>query len=95
MTQPINPNMLPSGNRGAFSVDPMTSPTLPSRYYTDEAIYRDEMAMIHRRSWCYVGHVADVAEPGRYFTDTVGEQPVLVVRGHDNESTVNYPILAD
>ena len=85
MTQPINPSMLPSGNRGAFSVDPMTSPTLPSRYYTDEAIYRDEMEMIHRRSWCYVGHVADVAEPGMYFTDTVGEQPVLVVRGHDNE----------
>lgn len=85
MNQPVNLDKLPSGDRGTFSPDPMTSPTLPSRYYTDEAIYRAEMLTIHRKSWCYVGHISDVAEPGMYFTDIVGEQPVLVVRGHDQE----------
>ena len=92
MNQSIRPNLLPSGTRGAFSVDPMTSPTLPSRYYTDETIYRGEMRNIHRKSWCYVGHVADVAENGRYFTDTVGEQPILVVRGHDGEIRAFYNV---
>jgi choline monooxygenase len=92
MSQPIRPNALPSGHRGALTVDPMTSPTLPSRYYTDEDIYRAEMRQIHRRSWCYVGHVSDVARPGMYLTDTVGEQPILIVRGHDNEVRAFYNV---
>lgn len=85
MNRHTRPLELPQGERGRFTLDPMTSPTLPSRYYTDEAIYRAEMRQIHRKSWCYVGHVCDVAEPGMYFTDVVGEQPMLVVKGHDGE----------
>lgn len=77
-------DMLPTGERGQMSLDPLTSPTLPSRYYTDEGLYRQEMDQIHRKSWCYVGHISDVPEPGYYFTDTVGEQPVVVVRGTDD-----------
>lgn len=80
MTGPVASDHLPAGERGMMSGDPLASPTLPSRFYTDEAIYRAEMHAIHRKSWCYVGHVSDVAEPGMYFTDTVGEQPLFVVR---------------
>jgi choline monooxygenase len=83
---------LPDGERGAFTLDPMTSPTLPSRYYTDEAIYRAEMRQIHQKSWCYAGHVCDVAEPGMYFTDTVGEQPILVVKGQDGKVRAFYNV---
>ncbi len=83
---------LPRGERGSFTLDPMTSPTLPSRYYTDESIYRAEMRQIHQKSWCYVGHVCDVAEPGMYFTDVVGEQPVLVVKGQDGEIRAFYNV---
>jgi choline monooxygenase len=67
-----------------MSLDPLTSPTLPSRYYTDEGLYRTEMEQVHRKSWTYVGHVSDVPETGWYFTDTVGEQPIVVVRGGDD-----------
>ena len=83
MNKHAKPLQLPKGERGAFTLDPMTSPTLPSRYYTDESIYRAEMRQIHQKSWCYVGHVCEVAEPGMYFTDVVGEQPVLVARDTD------------
>ena len=83
MLKHLKPGHLPEGERGGFTLDPQTSPTLPSRYYTDPDIYAREMRAIHQRSWCYVGHICDVAEPGMYFTDTVGEQPVLVVKGQD------------
>ena len=92
MNKHAKPFQLPRGERGSFTLDPMTSPTLPSRYYTDEAIYRAEMRQIHQKSWCYVGHVCDVAEPGMYFTDVVGEQPVLVVKGQDGEIRAFYNV---
>ncbi|MGE0212047.1 MAG: aromatic ring-hydroxylating dioxygenase subunit alpha [Parvibaculaceae bacterium] len=83
---------LPAGNRGRVTLDPLSSPTLPSRYYTDVALYREEMRKVHQRSWCYVGHVSDVREPGMYFTDMVGEQPILVVRGQDGEVRAFYNV---
>ncbi|MEO1190659.1 MAG: aromatic ring-hydroxylating dioxygenase subunit alpha [Pseudomonadota bacterium] len=92
MEHVINPERLPTGVRGQFSLDPMNSPTLPSRYYTDPAIYELEMRHIHRKTWCYVGHVADVAKPGMYFTDLVGEQPIVVVRGDDEVIRCFYNI---
>ena len=83
---------LPSGDRGQVTLDASTSPTLPSRYYTDFEIFRAEMRQIHRKSWCYVGHVCDVAQPGMYFTDIVAEQPVLVVKGHDGVIRAFYNV---
>jgi choline monooxygenase len=77
-------HMLPTGERGRVTLDPLNSPTLPSRYYTDEGIYRQEMTHIHRKAWTYIGHVSDVPETGYYFTDSVGEQPIVVVRGGDD-----------
>lgn len=76
---------LPRGKRGEFSPDPLDSPTLPARYYTDPDIYRRELATIHYRSWCYVGHVTDLDGPGSYFADRVADQSIIVVRGRDDE----------
>ncbi len=76
-------NNLPKGNRGSFSIDPLDSPTLPSRYYTDNDIYQRELTHLHQKTWCYVGHISDVAEPRSYFTDTIAHQPVVVIKGDD------------
>jgi len=75
---------LPSGERGKFRADPLDSPTLPSRYYTDVELYQRELSAIHYRSWCYVGHVTDLDEPRSYFTDRVADQSIFVMRGHDD-----------
>ena len=48
MLKHLKPGHLPKGERGAFTLDPLTSPTLPSRYYTDPGIYAAEMRAIHR-----------------------------------------------
>ena len=75
---------LPSGNRGNFNVDALNSPTLPSRYYTDADLYRQELTAIHYKTWCYVGHVSDLDAPRSYFTDMVADQSIIVMRGGDD-----------
>lgn len=77
--------VLPSGERGAFTVDHLDSPTLPSRYYTDDDIHRRELQRIHYRSWCYAGHVGDLARPRDYFTDTIAGQPIVILRDGGGE----------
>ncbi|MDX1400806.1 MAG: aromatic ring-hydroxylating dioxygenase subunit alpha [Kiloniellales bacterium] len=72
-----------SGKRGPFTDEATTSFTLPSRYYTDEEIHRRELRNIFQKSWCYVGHITDLEEPGSYFVDNIAGQPVLVIRGQD------------
>jgi choline monooxygenase len=57
--------------------------TLPAAWYTDERTYRTETERIFRRSWQYVGLVEDVARVGDFFTSTVGEVPIVIVRAKD------------
>jgi phenylpropionate dioxygenase-like ring-hydroxylating dioxygenase large terminal subunit len=59
--------------------------TLPAEWYTDPAVFVREKARIFRRSWQYVGLTEQVAHPGDFFTATVGEVPVLVVKGKDGD----------
>lgn len=80
----ISLNTLPEGSRGKFRTNPLDSPTLPSRYYTDPELYRQELSAIHYRSWCYVGHTSDLSEPRSYFTDEIADQSIIVIKGIDN-----------
>jgi choline monooxygenase len=54
--------------------------TLPANWYTDPAIYALERERIFGRYWQYVGLAEQVAQPGDFFTCTVGEVPVVVTR---------------
>jgi phenylpropionate dioxygenase-like ring-hydroxylating dioxygenase large terminal subunit len=58
----------------------MAIDTLLWSWYTDPEIHRREQEHIFRRSWQYVGHVAQVDEPGARFAAAAGDVPVLVVR---------------
>lgn len=54
--------------------------TLPAEWYTDPAWFQLERRRIFRRSWHYVGHAAQVARPGNFFTSAVDNVSVVVVR---------------
>jgi len=54
--------------------------SLPSRWYTDPAITEREIALIFRKSWNYIGPLAELAEPGDYVTGQAGDVPIVVVR---------------
>lgn len=53
--------------------------------YTDPRVFADELARIWYRTWVYVGHESEVAEPGDYVRKTLGLQDVIMTRGADGE----------
>ena len=57
--------------------------TLPSTWYVDDTVFEAEKQRIFHRSWQYVGHTAQVAKPGDFFTCRLGDIPVIVVRDLD------------
>jgi phenylpropionate dioxygenase-like ring-hydroxylating dioxygenase large terminal subunit len=70
---------------GRFSDDPYRSYSLPGRFYYDAEIFAAEKLAIFNRTWQYVCHVSQVAEPGSYSVRDIGDQSVVVVRGEDSE----------
>lgn len=71
------------------SYDP-TSPleqawTIPAPWYTSEDIYELERQTVFARSWQLAGRVDQVSEPGQYVTSEIAGEPIVVVRGSDNE----------
>jgi carnitine monooxygenase subunit len=59
--------------------------SLPWSWYSDPAVLRLEQERIFRRLWQYVGHAAQVPEPGSFMARHAGEIPVLVVRDRKGE----------
>jgi choline monooxygenase len=57
--------------------------TPPSHRYTEARFLAEEKAKIFSRTWQLVGRTEQVKEPGQYFTATVGDEPLVVVRGMD------------
>lgn len=54
--------------------------TLPATWYTNPASFAREKARIFQRSWQYVGLIEQVAQPGDFFTCTLGDVPLVVTR---------------
>jgi choline monooxygenase len=61
--------------------------TLPSRYYHDAQIHRQELHNIFHKSWCYVGHASQVPNPGDYRVERIADQCIFLVR--DQNSILN------
>jgi choline monooxygenase len=59
--------------------------TIPSSYYVDRATFDAETRNVFARSWQLAGHAEQVRDVGQFFTTTVADEPLLVVRGADNE----------
>jgi choline monooxygenase len=59
--------------------------TPPSEWYFDPEILTRENSTVFARTWQLAGRAGDVAEPGQFFTATVGEEPIIIVRGMDSQ----------
>jgi phenylpropionate dioxygenase-like ring-hydroxylating dioxygenase large terminal subunit len=51
--------------------------------YVDPEVFEAEMERIFMRTWVYVGHDSEIAEPGDYKTTSIGTEPVVLSRGED------------
>src|SRR5215470_3527982 len=59
-----------------------------ARLYTDPRIFADEMEKIFYRGWVFVGHDSEIPRPGDFVTRHIGTQPVIMVRGKDQQVSV-------
>jgi phenylpropionate dioxygenase-like ring-hydroxylating dioxygenase large terminal subunit len=53
--------------------------------YTDAEIFAAELERIWYRTWVFVGHESEVAEPGDYVVKSIGPQPVIMSRDRQGE----------
>ncbi|MDX6592537.1 MAG: choline monooxygenase [Gaiellales bacterium] len=61
------------------------SGTLPSDWYTSRELFELEQRTLMRDVWHCVGSAHEVREPGMFFTTTVANEQVVVVRGRDGD----------
>jgi len=59
--------------------------TIPAAWYTDERIFRLEQETIFSRSWQVAGRIDQLNQPGDYVTTEIAGEPVLIVRGSDDQ----------
>ncbi|WP_196780810.1 aromatic ring-hydroxylating oxygenase subunit alpha [Nocardioides sambongensis] len=59
--------------------------SLPAPLYTDPGLFQRELRLLWQRQWLFVGSVAEVREPGDYFTVDLGASSVLVLRDDDEQ----------
>jgi phenylpropionate dioxygenase-like ring-hydroxylating dioxygenase large terminal subunit len=53
--------------------------------YTSQEIFAEELAKIWYRTWVYVGHESEVAQPNDYVRKTLGLQDVIMTRDKDGQ----------
>lgn len=53
--------------------------------YTDPSIFAEEVSKIWYRTWVFVGHESEVAQPGDYVRKRLGPQDVIMTRDRDGE----------
>ncbi len=61
------------------SADLAEAATLPAAVYLDESIYALEQQKLFARCWLAVARAEDLSEPGRFVTQTIGNERVLLV----------------
>ena len=62
--------------------------SMPSGIYTDKDFMDFETREIFRKEWISLCHVSQVAKAGDFVRADVGGEPMLVVRGKDDEIRV-------
>ncbi len=53
--------------------------------FTDPQLFEFEMKHIFEGNWAFLAHESQIAEPGDYYTLTLGRQPVIITRDKKNE----------
>ncbi len=65
-----------------------TAIALPAETYTDPDFYQWEVQHIFKRQWLCVGHSSQVPQPGDYINLDLLDEPLVIVRGKDNQIRV-------
>jgi len=61
--------------------------TLPARYYTDPAVFTDELERFFCQSWVCAGRADQIPNPGDFFLREIGDESIIINR--DNSGKVH------
>src|SRR5919199_1587078 len=61
---------------------------ISARIFADSEIYALEQERIFGRVWLHVAHESEIPQSGDFVTRSMGEDPVIVVRGRDGQVRV-------
>jgi p-cumate 2,3-dioxygenase subunit alpha len=66
---------------------PPTAPitAIKREWYTNHDLFAREMEAVFSQTWQYVGHESELRKVGSFKTIVVGEQPLLIVKGDDEQ----------
>ena len=70
------------------TADIETCITLPSEVYTSEEWFEFEKRAVWDCEWVCLGHIGQIPEIGDYFSITINDDPLLVLRDHAGEVRV-------
>jgi phenylpropionate dioxygenase-like ring-hydroxylating dioxygenase large terminal subunit len=59
--------------------------TIPAPWYTDPRVAELERQNVFSRTWQAAGRIEQVEKPGQFVTASIAGEPVVVVRGTDNQ----------
>ena len=66
--------------------------TLPGRYFTSPEIFSEELEKIFLQRWLCVGREAQIARPGQYFVQQIGNESVIVLRDRSGVVRAHYNV---
>ena len=64
--------------------------SLGSDFYRLDAVFEMEMERIWKQGWLFAGHSCELQNPGSWQTLTVGQDPILLIRGADLQLRAFY-----
>ena len=66
--------------------------TIPAAWYVNEAIAELERQSVLGRTWQVVARADQLQQPGRFVTSEVAGEPLVIVRGSDNQLRAFYNV---
>lgn len=66
--------------------------SLDARYYTDPAIFENEMNGLLSRTWQFACHASEIANVGDYFAFEIAGQSLFAIRGRDEVVRTFYNV---
>ena len=87
------PEPLPALDPAELASVPLArSETIPASWYVDPAFHALDREAVFAHSWQGIGHEGQVAEAGMYFTGTVADSPVIVLRDKEGVLRAFYNV---